>query len=157
MNWQANAAQALDEWQIRRLALLYAHAVDRRLPEIMEQIFTADGFIDTGIRRREGHEGLRAMLAWAAEHWLATMHKVHNQLVTVHGDTAEAETYCTAEHLERDRGGGTTLYSMSIRYADRLVKQSGTWRFSSRTLTVEWSDVRQVVWQSERPRAEPAG
>ena len=148
MKWKADYAQSADEWQIRRLALLYARAIDRNIPEIMDDIFTEDAFLDiAGRPRREGRQAMHDLPGWAKERWVPTLHKVHNQLVTVEGDAAEAETYCTAEHLERDSGGGTTLYSMSIRYADQLVKHSGQWRFKSRTLTIEWTDVRQVVRQ----------
>ena len=151
MKWKADYAQSADEWQIRRLALLYARAIDRNIPEIMDDIFTEEAILDiAGRPRREGREAMHALPGWAKERWVATLHKVHNQLVTVQGDAAEGETYCTAEHLERDAGGGTTLYSMSIRYDDRFVKLAGKWRFKSRVLTIEWTDVRQVVWQSAK-------
>jgi hypothetical protein len=150
MNRQAQYAQAADEWEIRRLALLYAHAMDRNVPEIIDEIFTEDGVIDRAGQVREGRQVLRGIPPWLREKYLATLHKVHNQLVTVNGERAEGETYCTAEHLQRDNGGGTFLYSMSIRYDDQLLKQSGKWRFKRRTLTIEWTDVRQVVWQSGR-------
>jgi len=148
MEWRAEHAQSTDEWQIKRLGLLYARAMDRNLPAIIDEIFTEDGVIDRAGQLREGRAVLRALPPWLQDRYLATLHKVHNQLVSVHGDTAQGETYCTAEHLERDRGGGTTLYSMSIRYDDRMVKQAGKWRFKRRTLTIEWTEVRQVVWQS---------
>jgi hypothetical protein len=148
MDWQADARQASDEWEIQRLGLLYARAMDRNQPEIIDEIFTEDGVIDRAGQVREGRETLRGIPPWLKERYLATLHKVHNQLVTVRGDQARGETYCTAEHLERDRGGGTTLYSMSIRYDDELVRQEGRWRYRRRTLSIEWTDVRQVVWQS---------
>ena len=147
--WQATAGQSADEEAIKRLALLYARAMDRNEPDIIEAIFTEDAVIDRAGQLREGRARLKEIPPWLKGRYLGTMHKIQNQLITVTGDTAEGETYCTAEHLERDRGGGTTLYSMSIRYQDRMVKQHGQWRFQRRQLIIEWTDVRQVVWQNE--------
>jgi len=152
MEWKAAAGQMAEEWAIRRLALLYARAVDRNQPEIFDEIFTEDASIEIlgplspgRSPVREGRAELKQMPGWAKNAFLGTLHKIHNQLVTVHGDSAEAEVYCTAEHLEKDRGGGATLFTMSIRYLDRLVKHGGHWRFKHRQLVVEWTDVRQVT------------
>jgi hypothetical protein len=150
VNWQAQYGQAADEWEIRRLALLYARAMDRNQPEILDEIFTEDAVLDRAGQLREGRSVIRGVPPWLKEKYLVTLHKVHNQLITVNGDKAEAEVYCTAEHLDRDRGTGNLLYSMSIRYDDQLVKQQGKWRFKRRALTIEWTDTRQVVWQSAK-------
>lgn len=148
MQWQASKDQMADEWEIRRLALLYAHAIDRNRPEIFDAIFTQDCVIDVAGKLHEGFEIVRAIPAGVAGRYLTTLHSVHNQLITVTGtDTAEGETYCHAEHLERDRGGGSTVYLMAIRYQDRYARDRGSWRFRRRTLVVEWTDVRSVQWQ----------
>jgi hypothetical protein len=152
MEWKARPEQRADEWEIRRLALLYARAMDRNEPAILEQIFTEDGVIDRQGNRREGRAAILKVPPYLRERYLATMHKVHNQLVTVSGpDSAEGETYCTAEHLQRDIGGGTTLFSMSIRYQDTIVRQGGAWRFKLRRLIIEWTDIRQIHWSNAPP------
>ena len=151
LQWQASPGQMADEWAIQRLARLYARAMDRNLPDIIGAIFTEDAVLDRAGQLREGRARLMQIPPWLRERYLSTLHKIHNQLVTVTGDTAEGETYCTAEHLEHDRGGGTTLYSMSIRYQDRMVRQKDAWRFQRRTLVIEWTDVRQVLWQNGLP------
>lgn len=151
MNWQATAAQRADEWEIRRLAPLYARAMDSNVPEILDVIFTEDGVIDRQGVLRNGREVIRAIPAELAKRYRRTVHKVHQQLITVGGDAAEGETYCTAEHLERDRGGGFSMFTMSIRYQDRIVRDGGIWRFKRRTLVIDWTDVRQVVSESVKP------
>lgn len=151
MKWQASPGQMADEWEIRRLALLYARAMDRNDPEILDEIFTEDGVIDRAGQLRTGRAAVRKAPAMLNERYLSTVHSVHNQLITVTGkDTAEGETYCHAEHLERDRGGGNTVYTMAIRYQDQYVRDGGKWRFKRRTLVVEWTDVRSVQWQKAK-------
>jgi hypothetical protein len=149
MQWQANPNQMADEWAIQRLARLYAYGMDRNQPDVIEAIFTEDGVIDRAGQLREGRANLRKIPPWLRERYLATMHKIHNQLITVTGEnTAEGETYCAAEHLERDRTGGTSLFCMAIRYQDKMVKEAGVWRFKRRQLIIEWTDVHPVVAQN---------
>lgn len=152
MDWQAGLEHRADEWEIRRLALLYARAMDRNEPAIFEAIFTEDAVIERPGVKREGRAAILKIPASLRKRYLATLHKIHNQLVTVTGpDTAEGETYCTAEHLQRDRAGGTTLYAMSIRYRDTIVRQAGGWRFRYRQLVFEWTETRQVHWHNAPP------
>lgn len=148
MQWRADPKQMSDEWEIRRLAQLYAYAVDRALTEIFDEIFTEDCVLDVAGTVREGRKVVREIPQGMISKYLATLHSVHNHLITVTGDdTAEGEVYCHAEHLERDRGGGTQVYTMAIRYSDRYVRDQGKWRFKRRALTVEWTDVRSVQYQ----------
>ena len=150
MEWQAKPEQRADEWEIRRLALLYARAMDRNEPAIFELIFTEDAVIERPGVKREGRAAILQIPASLKKRYLGTLHKIHNQLVTVTAaDTAEGETYCTAEHLQRDRAGGTTLFAMSIRYRDWVVREAGHWRFRRRHLVFEWTDTRQVHWHHE--------
>jgi len=157
MQWQANPNQMADEWAIQRLARLYAYGMDRNQPDVIGAIFTEDGVIDRAGQLREGRENLRKIPPWLKQRYLATMHSIHNQLITVTGDaTAEGETYCTAEHLEKDRTGGTSIFSMAIRYQDKMVKEAGVWRFKRRQLIIEWTDMRPVVCQNPEVLAEMA-
>lgn len=149
MKWQAEAAQRADEWEIRRLAPLYARAMDSNVPDILDRVFTEDGVIDRQGVLRDGLAVIRAIPGELAKRYKRTVHKVHQQLITVTGpDSAEGEVYCTAEHLERDRGGGFSMFTMSIRYQDQYVKQGGLWKFKRRTLVIDWTDMRQVVSES---------
>jgi ketosteroid isomerase-like protein len=138
-------SQADDEIAIKKLALLYARAMDHTEPQRLLEIFTADGVIDVGGSvRATGHAELAKIPGGLKEKYAATLHKIHNQLVlSVKGDSAEGETYCTADHLQADRGG-FLVYTMAIRYEDQLARSQGTWRFARRRLTVEYTEVRQA-------------
>ena len=95
-------AQTVERWMIG-----YRTAWESNDPDDIRAIFTEDAVIDRAGQLREGRARLKEIPPWLKGRYLGTLHKIHNQLITVTGDTAEGETYCTAEHLERDRGGGT--------------------------------------------------
>ena len=53
-----------------------------------------------------------------AQLYIATQHRVHNQTVSITGDSASGETYSVAEHLSLI-DGRKSLLTWAIRYQDR--------------------------------------
>jgi hypothetical protein len=133
----------LDERDLRRTAELYAQGADRRDKEVWSSIFTADGVIEAPGFRLEGRASIVAVLDGMAERFAATQHRVHNQVVTVEGDSAWGETYSTADHLSHPSPGQTVL-TWAIRYQDRWRREAGVWRFCHRRLIVDWSETRTL-------------
>ena len=82
----------------------------------------------------------------------STMHAVHNQTVTITGDTAEGETYAVAYQLKRPKEGKHMRLDYGIRYQDRFKRVNGTWRFTYRYLHIEWTQLSEV----QVPAAKPA-
>jgi hypothetical protein len=138
---------AQTEAELRRLACLYARAMDRNEPQLLDQILAADIVIDTPPGRLEGLAQAREAPAMLRRMFLMTQHLVHNQTAEVAGDQAQAETYCTAHHLLRPPAGepGHAVLIWSIRYQDRFRREAGVWRFSARTLVVDWSETRPIA------------
>ena len=131
-----------DEAAIRRLAALYARAMDRNEPQLLAQIFAADAVIEGSGFVMQGHEQICGIPAMLKGMYSRTLHQVHNQTVTVSGDSAEAETYCSANHLT-DLGGGTASNLVwAMRYQDRLQRHNGQWRFQRRTVVIDWTETR---------------
>ena len=64
-------------------------------------------------------------------------------IVTIDGDGAHGETYCTADHVARD-DAGTTLLSWAIRYQDQWRREDGQWRFTNRLLVIDWTETRSI-------------
>ena len=79
-----------------------------------------------------------------AELYLATQHRVHNQVVSVDGDVADGETYSTADHLS-SAGGTRTILTWAIRYQDRWRRVDGAWQFSHRLLVIDWTDTHTIT------------
>ena len=131
-----------DAEALRRCAELYALGADRKDKYLWRAVLAEDcviegpGFSVTG---REANLGSIDMLG---QMFRATQHKVHQVVATVNGDVASGETYCTAEHLLNDQDA---VLSWSIRYQDSWRREAGEWRFSQRTLVVDWEEVRPVI------------
>lgn len=133
----------LDERELRRTAELYAQGADRRDKAAWSAIFTEDCVIQAPGFRLEGRASIVAVLDGLAERYAATQHRVHNQVVTIDGDAAIGETYCTADHLSHPSPGQTIL-TWAIRYQDRWRREGGLWRFCFRQLVVDWAETRPL-------------
>jgi hypothetical protein len=147
MNDRAQAL--LDRLAIQDLAAKYARAVDRRDFELLESLFTRDARLavhygdPAKVAARNEMRGVERIVAGirTIDRYRATTHFVGNQTVEIAGDEARAETYCLAHHLHQ-RDGRWFDHVMSIRYADRCVRESGRWKFAERVLAVDWTEDR---------------
>ncbi len=133
----------LDERSLRRCAELYAQGADRRDKDVWGSIVTEDCVIEAPGIRLEGRANITAALDVMARLYKATQHRVHNQVVTIEGDSAHGETYSTADHLST-ADGVTTVLSWAIRYQDRWRRENGEWRFSHRRLIIDWTETRTL-------------
>jgi hypothetical protein len=129
-----------DEWELRRLAYLYARAMDSNEPKILDEIFTDDAvLVSRGAERNKAF--ILGIPATLRKTYASCMHAVHNQTVTISGDTAEGETYSIAYELKHPVNGKYMREDLGIRYQDKFVRQNGKWRFARRQLNIEWAQI----------------
>jgi hypothetical protein len=140
-----------DEWELRRLVLRYAQAMDRKQPEVLEQIFTDDAEIESLFRAQRGISEILGIPDMLKNMYASTMHTVHNHTVTVTGDTAEGETYCVAYHLKHPKEGKHMRFDYGIKYQDKYRRVNGAWRFSKRYLHIEWTQLSEVQVPTPKP------
>jgi len=134
----------LDEAALRRTAELYAQGADRRDKATWAAITTEDCLIEApGIILR-GQREIVAALDFMAQLYVATQHRVHNQIALIDGDSARGETYSVADHLSVAEGG-RTLLTWAIRYQDRWRREDGVWRFEHRFLILDWTETRLLA------------
>jgi SnoaL-like domain len=136
-------ARLLDEHDLRRSAELYAQGADRRDRALWRSIMTEDCVIEAPGVELVGRERVVAALDLLEKMYPRTQHRVHNQVVTIDGDAAHGETYCTADHVKLV-DGRRTVSSWAIRYQDRWRREGGQWRFAKRTLVVDWTETRTL-------------
>jgi hypothetical protein len=151
---------AQTEAELRRLANVYARAMDRDEPELLDTIVTDDIVIEGPGFRQQGLAEIRGNPAILRQMFLMTRHVVHNQTVRIHGDEAEGETYCTASHILRPGvdGEGDAALVWAVRYQDRFRRVDDRWRFSRRTLIIDWTETRPVTLAAgPNPQAAQAG
>ncbi|MEM1051977.1 MAG: nuclear transport factor 2 family protein [Pseudomonadota bacterium] len=151
-----------DREAIRDLINAYAHAIDRRRWDIMENLFHGDatfGFGSVSGDWRGFVEQARAII----DPCLATQHQLGQVQFGFEGNTlCHTETYMTAMHtipagypiaeVFPDKG---RVYSAVIagRYVDLFEKRGGQWRIAHRTGLYDWREFRELegVDLSEMP------
>ena len=116
-----------DEAALRRTAEVYAAGADRRDKVLWTEVMTEDCVIEGPGFRIAGRDAVLGSI----------------DLLTRNGDRAEGETYSTADHLVA-ADGGKSLLCWSIRYQDQWRREGGAWRFSHRTLIVDWEETRTL-------------
>jgi uncharacterized protein (TIGR02246 family) len=133
---------AVDEAALYRLAARYAQAVDRNEPDTIAALFTSDAVIEGEGFHIQGIEAIRGIPAMLRQRYAKTQHVLHQQTATISGDSAEAETHCTANHISA--GDPPTNLVWAIRYQDRFRRDAGQWRFVHRRLVIDWTETRTV-------------
>ena len=107
-------------------------------------MFLPDAVLAASAKPMEGHDGIVQAIDRLEERYTKTLHFIGNHYATIEGDEATGLTYCLAHHLyERDGEERDTL--MVIRYDDRCVRTSEGWRFSRRTLSIDWVEDRPLT------------
>ena len=89
-----------------------------------------------------GRAEIRDMPAKIRQKYISTTHAVHNQTVTINGDRADGETGCLAHMMSQGPRGGEILIVEGVRYVDQWVRREGSWRFASRRVVIDFSEVR---------------
>lgn len=144
----ADLQRLLDEAALRRTAELYAQGADRRDKALWREVLAADCVIEGPGFRAEGLEANLGSIDALGQMFRGTLHRLHQQVVSVTGDSAEGETHCTADHLLRDTDA---VLVWAIRYRDAWRRGAdGAWRFTQRKLIVEWEEVRPVAVKGEQ-------
>ena len=138
-----------DEWAIRKLAYLYARAMDRNEPQTIDAIFTEEAVLQRPTRAWTGRAEIRQVPGWLHERCVNLTHHVHNQLAEVTGDAATAETYGLSHLVQRGPSGNLYVFEQGIRYQDTLVRSPDGWRFASRVLVYDWTETRTVHLDDE--------
>lgn len=142
-----------DREAIRDVINAYAHAIDRRRWDMMEQLFHPDAVFGFGPVQGDWR-GFVAQARAIIDPCLATQHQLGQIQFGFDGaDICHTETYMTAMHtvppgypvpeVFPDKG---QVYSAVIagRYIDRFEQRGGAWRIAQRTGVYDWREFRVV-------------
>ncbi len=129
-----------DDWvvneQIRKLALRYAVAVDRRDLDLLVSLFVDD--VNVG-PRGTGRDALRAEFDESLRAIGVSMLFVGNHLIDRHEDDPDEATgivYCRARiQPEPD---SPRMIEQAIQYSDRYERRDGRWYFVGRKHELFW-------------------
>ena len=125
--------------EIAQVILRLAGATDRRDEEAIRACYHADAFDDHGAFQG----GPAEFAAWVREvlaMFAATQHFLAPPRITLDGEVAHAETYCTAHHVTPEGApDGARDAVMGLRYLDRFERRGGVWRIARRTCVWDYT------------------
>jgi SnoaL-like domain len=120
----------------------YCRGIDRVDKDLLLSVYHPGATDDHGIFCGPAEEFADfAVKTLKAE--ICTAHVLGQTDIRFDGNTAYAETYCSAYHL-REIDGKPNLYSMCGRYIDRFENRNGEWRIADRKVLMDWVDQRIV-------------
>lgn len=134
--------------EIRRLALRYAIALDRRDLDALVALFVGD--VDAG-PHGTGREALKASFDESLRAVGVTMLFVGNHLVELDPDDpdrARGTVYCLGRIQAEP--GSPRMVEHAIQYSDRYARRAGEWCFVGRKHELFWG-----VELDEQPLAQP--
>ncbi len=128
-----NAQKLSDRFEIQDLLVSYSHAIDTQNFEALDDIFTADAYIDyTAVGGAKGNlEETKAYLSKALSRFSGMQHMLGLPQIKIDGDTASGRTICfNPMVLEKD--GAPHVFFVGIWYVDELVRTEKGWRIKHR-------------------------
>lgn len=120
-----------DRLEIQQLLIAYSTAIDSRRFDDLDQVFTADAYID--YRAMGGVDGrypeVKAWLSEVLPNFPAYAHMLGNVDVRIAGDTATSRTLCFNPMVLV--GEGQVLFC-GLWYDDEFVRTAEGWRMTKR-------------------------
>jgi ketosteroid isomerase-like protein len=118
-----------DRQDIADVLVRYATGIDRRDWPLFRTVWTDDCELDYGeIGSFKGVDAITEFMDQAHAMAGHTMHRLTNQVIDVHGDTAESRTYVDAL-IMIDGNSGVNAAGF---YDDELVRSDDGWRVARR-------------------------
>jgi hypothetical protein len=114
----------------------YCRALDWLDEELLATVFTPGAEIDYGFFTGTGAD-FAPFLIGVERTFVRRWHFGANPLVSVAGDTAEAESNCMACAVT-DADGQTTTSLFGGRYLDTLARGGDGWRITRRVFVLDW-------------------
>jgi 3-phenylpropionate/cinnamic acid dioxygenase small subunit len=138
-----SAVQLLsDRLEIESLLTRYAWALDHKEFDGLDDVFTADAFID--YTSAGGIKGafpeVKAWLAQVLPHFSAYQHLVTNKQVELDGDAATSVAGFYNPMVQTKPDGSTSTFFVGGEYHDKLVRTKDGWRIAERVEKTVWTD-----------------
>lgn len=138
----------LDEAEIRRVLVRYAHGIDRHELELVRSCYHADAIDDHGTFRGPRDE----FVEWVGgqlERYSFTTHHLTNVHIEWRDGVAFVETQAVAAHGGEPPEDRSRNFLTGFRYLDRFEHRPGDgWRIAARRVVNEWAE----AWAPDRSR-----
>ncbi len=141
-----------EDWRaLRRLAVVYARAVDRRDVDAFLSVFAEDATLAVFGRAddpeprsvRTGHDELAVIPGTGMDRYVSTTHLLGQSDYAIDGASATGEVHCVAHH--RTLGPAPSDRVLYIRYDDSYRRDgAGLWTITARRVLVDWAERRPI-------------
>jgi len=136
-----------DKQHIRELQNRYSYAIDSGQYDKLDGMFTSDATYNFVTGATDNLEALKNTIRDALQPLSSSQHINGNQWAEIEGDRATAGCYFTV-HMFKEGVVDGEHFEMGGRYDDELLRTPDGWRFTSRTISILWSEGnRKVRWQ----------
>ena len=136
-----------DKQHIRELQNRYSYAIDSGHYDKLDGMFTPDATYNFVTGSTDNLEALKNTIRDALQPLTSSQHINGNQWAGIAGDCATAGCYFTV-HMFKEGVVDGEHFEMGGRYDDELLRTPDGWRFTSRSITILWSEGnRRVRWQ----------
>ena len=143
----ARTEESIDKQYIRELQNRYSYAIDSGQYDKLDGMFTSDATYNFVTGSTDNLEALKNTIRDALQPLTSSQHINGNQWAEIGGDRATAGCYFTV-HMFKEGVVDGEHFEMGGRYDDELLRTPDGWRFTSRTISILWSDGnRKVRWQ----------
>ena len=143
----ARTEESIDKQYIRELQNRYSYAIDSGHYDNLDVMFTPDATYNFLTGFTDNIEALKKTIQDALQPLTSSQHINGNQWAEIEGDRATAGCYFTV-HMFKEGVADGEHFEMGGRYDDELLRTPDGWRFTSRTISILWSDGnRKVRWQ----------
>ena len=143
----ARTEESIDKQYIRELQNRYSYAIDSAQYSNLDAMFTPDATYHFVTGFTDNIEALKKTIQDALQPLTSSQHINGNQWAEIEGDRATAGCYFTV-HMFKEGVADGEHFEMGGRYDDELLRTPDGWRFTSRTISILWSDGnRKVRWQ----------
>jgi 3-phenylpropionate/cinnamic acid dioxygenase small subunit len=135
-----SAQEISDRFEIQDLLVDYAHAIDTKNWDALDEVFTEDAFIDySAMGGAKGDlPSIKKFLADAMPMFPMTQHLVANMQVRLAGDRASGRIMCHNPQV-MSVDGKLKIFFLGLWYVDEYVRTPEGWRIRKRVEERSWA------------------
>ena len=139
--------QLVDREEIRDLVHRYCWAVDRgTLPEVMTLFHDPCDLVLVPGKRYTGRAAVQKWYDGYMQNRMAVLrHLIHNQVMTIEGDTATSKSYFDA--VGELKGESIVVAGF---YEDTLRRMGGRWKFTEKVIRLDFLVPLQEGWGGKK-------
>ncbi len=129
-----------DRFEVQDLLADYAHAIDQKDWDALDDIFAEDAFIDYSVMG--GAKGslpvIKKFLSEAMAIFPYTQHLVANMQIRLDGDEGTGRIMCHNPQVMDVGGGNRHVFVLGLWYVDKYVRTPKGWRIKERVEEKCW-------------------